>query len=136
MNARNIIQAGWFAALVASTSGCFTTTLRSGLPASAARIENDRRWHHGVIWGIAELSGPYDLKQICPQGWAEVTTETSFVNWLLYSITSGIYSPQTVTIRCSGAEAPSGGEEGSGGEGDESSSSGDQAAADSSKHTL
>lgn len=135
MKAKNIIQGVCLATLVASSSACFTTTLRSGAPASAARIENDRRWHHGVIWGIAEISGPYDLKQICPQGWAEVTTETSFLNWLLYSITSGVYSPQTVTIRCSGAEAEGGGEGGSG-EGVEPSGSADQAAAESSKHTL
>jgi hypothetical protein len=135
MNARNMIQAACLMVLVASSSACFTTTLRSGLPANAASIQNDRRWHHGVIWGIAEISGPYDLKQICPEGWAEVTTETSFLNWLLYSITSGIYTPQTVTIRCSGAEADGGGEDAPS-EGDEPSSSDDQAAARSSKHTM
>jgi hypothetical protein len=70
-------------------------------------VENDRRWHHGVIWGIAELSGPYNLKQLCPNGWAEVTTETSFLNGLLGAITSSVYSPQTVTVRCSGEEAES-----------------------------
>jgi hypothetical protein len=99
-------------ALVCTSSACFTTTLRSGKPANAARVENDKRWHHGVVWGIAELSGPYNLKQLCPNGWAEVTSETSFLNGLLDSITSGVYSPQTVTIRCSGEEAePSDSEE-------------------------
>ena len=92
-------------ALVCSTSGCFTTVLKSGQPANAARIENDKRWHHGVIWGVAELSGPYDLKTLCPNGWAEVKSETSFVNGLLDAITSGIYAPQSVTIRGSGEEA-------------------------------
>jgi len=91
--------------LIATCSACFTTTLRSGQPANAARLENDRRWHHGVVWGIAELSGPYDLKKICPNGWAEVTTETSFLNGLLTYITSSIYTPQSVTIRCSGGES-------------------------------
>jgi hypothetical protein len=135
MSARNIIKIACLAALIASSSACYTTTLRSGLPANPARIENDRRWHHGVIWGIAEISGPYNLKEICPNGWAEVKTETSFVNWLLYTITSGIYSPQSVTILCSGAEAEGGGE-GTGGEGGEQPESADQAAARSGKHTL
>jgi hypothetical protein len=81
-------------------SGCYTTTLRSGLPPAAAKIDYDKRWHHGVIWGIAELSGPYDLSQVCPKGWAEVTTETSFVTGLLSFITYSLYAPQTVTVRC------------------------------------
>jgi hypothetical protein len=101
----NAIKAVGLVVLVISSSACFTTTLRSGKPANAPRLENDRRWHHGVIWGIAELSGPYDLKKICPNGWAEVTTETSFLNGLLTSLTSSVYTPQSVTIRCSGEEA-------------------------------
>jgi hypothetical protein len=106
MSARKTItRAACALALLCSSSACFTTTLRSGTPANPARVENDRRWHHGVIWGIAELSGPYNLKQLCPNGWAEVTTETSFLNGLLGAITSSIYSPQTVTVRCSGEEA-------------------------------
>ena len=132
MNARNIGKVACLSALIASSSACYTTTLRSGLPANPARIENDHRWHHGVIWGIAELSGPYNLKQICPNGWGEVKTETSFVNGLLNYITSGVYAPQTVTIRCSGAEA-----EGGGGDSEDGESSGsDQAAAAGGKRTL
>jgi hypothetical protein len=111
-------------ALLSSTSGCFTTVLKSGKPANAARIENDRRWHHGVIWGVAELSGPYDLKTLCPNGWAEVKSETSFVNGLLDAITSGIYAPQSVTIRCSGEEAEQAEDEAA------------EAAADSSERSL
>lgn len=111
-------------ALVCSTSGCFKTILKSGKPANAARIENDKRWHHGVIWGIAELSGPYDLKTLCPNGWAEVKSETSFVNGLLDAITSGIYAPQSVTIRCSGEEP------------EQSDEGGEEVAADSSDRSL
>lgn len=107
----NPIKAACLVALIATSSACFTTTLRSGEPANPARLDHDRRWHHGVIWGIAELSGPYDLKTICPNGWAEITTETSFLNGLLTSLTSSVYTPQSVTIRCSGAEAEPSGEE-------------------------
>jgi hypothetical protein len=109
-------------ALACTSSACFTTTLRSGKTANAPRLENDRRWHHGVIWGIAELSGPYNLKELCPNGWAEVTTETSFVNGLLTSLTSSIYTPQSVTIRCAGEE-PEPGEEVEGEEGGEAAAS-------------
>lgn len=101
--------------LLTSSSGCYTTTLRSGLPASPATVDFDRKWHHGLFWGIAELSGPYNLSEICPQGWAEVETETSFLNGLLYSLSSGVYTSQTVTVRCaqgSGEDMTAGAEAG------------------------
>jgi hypothetical protein len=88
-------------------SGCYATTIRSGLkPELKPSIENDERWHHGVVLGIAELSGPYDLSKICPNGWAEIATETSFLNGLVDALTSGLYNPQTISVRCASAPAP------------------------------
>jgi Bor protein len=87
--------------------GCYTTTLRSGAVASPATVAFDDRWHHGLFWGLAELSGPYDLKKICPEGWAEVETETSFINGLLHYLTSGVYASQTVSVRCAAKAAQS-----------------------------
>lgn len=82
-------------------SGCYATTVRSGLtPQPKPSIEHDEQWHHGVVLGIAEISGPYDLQEICPNGWAEVETHTSFINGFVDLITGGIYNPQTVTVRC------------------------------------
>jgi hypothetical protein len=80
--------------------GCYTTTVSSGRPAAPARIEYDEKWHSGVVYGIAELSGPHDLEKICPDGWSEITTETSFLNGFVDAVTYGIYSPQNVTVRC------------------------------------
>lgn len=88
-------------------SSCYTTTVRSGKPPAEATIEYDGKWHSGLVWGLAELSGPYDLSEICPQGWAEITTETSFVNGLVDAVTSSIYSPQSVTVRCAAGGQPS-----------------------------
>jgi hypothetical protein len=87
--------------------GCYTTTLRSGAEAAPPTVAYDEKWHSGLVWGIAELSGPYDLAKACPGGWAEITTETSFLNGLVEAVTSGIYAPQTVTIRCTTASFPS-----------------------------
>jgi hypothetical protein len=78
---------------------CYTTTIHSGLPASPATVAYDHRWHHGLFYGIAELSSPYDLSQVCPQGWSEIETEQSFLNGLL-AMVGGAYSSQTVTVRC------------------------------------
>ena len=101
-----IAQLAIAAALSFSTTGCYTTTLRSGRLPALAGIEYDQKWHHGLVWGIAELSGPYNLARACPQGWAVVKTETSFLNGLVSAVTSGVYSPQTVTVQCSAEAAP------------------------------
>jgi hypothetical protein len=81
-------------------SGCYTTTVSSGKPAAKADIEYDEKWHSGVVVGIAELSGPHNLEKICPYGWSEIKTETSFLNGFVDAVTSGIYNPQTITVRC------------------------------------
>jgi hypothetical protein len=92
-------------AIVAGAGGCYTSLVKSGAPAAPATIEYDEKWHSGLIVGIAELSGPYDLSKICPNGWAEIKTETSFLNGLVQAVTWGIYNPQSVTVRCAGGPA-------------------------------
>jgi hypothetical protein len=89
-----------------ATAGCYTTTLQSGLPSAPPTVEYDNKWHSGVVLGIAELSGPYDLQKVCPNGWSEIKTETSFVNGFVELVTSGIYTPQSVTVRCAAASIP------------------------------
>ena len=89
-----------------SMAGCYTTTLQSGLPPAPPTVEYDDKWHSGVVLGMAELSGPYDLQKICPNGWAQIKMETSFVNGVVELVTIGIYSPQTVTIRCTTSPMP------------------------------
>ncbi len=99
--------AGIFAiASALAVSSCYTSVVRSGAPAAQAAIEYDEKWHSGLIYGLAELSGPYDLSKICPNGWAEIKTETSFVNGLVQALTFNIYNPQSVTIRCAAGAPP------------------------------
>ncbi|HEX2877162.1 MAG TPA: hypothetical protein VHP33_38190 [Polyangiaceae bacterium] len=80
--------------------GCYTTTVTSGKPAAPATVAYDEKWHSGVVYGIAELSGPHDLEKICPQGWSEIKTETSFLNGFVDAATWGFYNPQNITVRC------------------------------------
>lgn len=82
-------------------TGCFETTIHNGRPAAEATIDHDERWHHGVVFGVGEISGPYDLREECPQGWAEIKTETSFTNVVAEVFSASAYTPQTVTLRCS-----------------------------------
>jgi hypothetical protein len=90
-------------ALALAATGCFRMTVKNGLPVGRAPIEYDGKWHSGLVYGLAELSGPYDLSKVCPKDWSEIHTETSFLNGLVQSITSSLYNPQTVTVRCAGA---------------------------------
>jgi Bor protein len=87
--------------LALATAGCWRMTVRNGNPAGETPIEYDDRWHHGIAWGLAELSGPYDLSRICPRGWAEIHTETPFVQGLVQALALHLYNPQSVTVRCS-----------------------------------
>lgn len=82
-------------------TGCYRITVRNANPVGETPIEYDGRWHHGLIYGLAELSGPYDLSKACPRGWAAIHTETPFVQGLVTVLTWNIYTPQSVTIRCS-----------------------------------
>lgn len=94
---------------VSSAAGCFTTTVHSGRPVEPSpavvldgveAAEFDDRWHHGFVNGVAEVNGNYNLRHICPDGWAEVKTEESFLTGLVTLATGFVYSPQTVSIRC------------------------------------
>jgi hypothetical protein len=105
MSSQSALLLGLFASALL-LPGCYTTTISSGKPAGPPGIEYDEKWHHGVVWGIAELSGPHNLEKICPDGWAEVTTETSFLNGFVDVVTSGIYNPQTITVRCAAPARP------------------------------
>lgn len=101
----------WILGLLLSSalfvSGCYRTMVSSGRPAAPGpSVVYDGKWHSGLVWGIAELSGPYDLDEICPDGWSEIHTRTSFLNGFVELVTSGIYAPQSVTIVC--AAGPNG----------------------------
>jgi hypothetical protein len=80
--------------------GCYSTTLRSGLPAGETKMEVDEQWHSGFLGGTQEASGPYNVGELCPQGWSEIKTETSFANGLVELMSMRVYNPQTITVTC------------------------------------
>jgi hypothetical protein len=82
------------------TSGCYTTTLRSGKPVGEPADDADGHWHSGFLTGGLDASGDYELKKLCPDGWAEIETETSVLNEVVELVTYRVYAPQTVTVRC------------------------------------
>ncbi len=94
------------AAVAMAANGCYSTTIKNGKPVGEAPIEADNRWHHGFVGGTEEASGPYRLKQLCPEGWAEIETHTSFGNGLLDAVTFGLYNPQTIDVKCAAKAEP------------------------------
>ena len=52
------------------------------------------QWHHGALGGTFELSSPVDLAAACPDGFARVESQVTFVQWLGQAITSfGVLAP-------------------------------------------
>ena len=89
------------AAVMLMLVGCWRTTVRNAnTPVGSTPIEYDNKWHNGVVYGLAELSGPYDLSKVCPANWSQIHTETDFLAGLVSALTFQIYTPQRVTIRC------------------------------------
>jgi len=90
-------------------SGCYTTKIyfeRDAKSAEAGEVHADYdRWYHSVFYGLAEISGPIALGNICPDGVKWVEQEQSFVNGLVEWLTYNIYNPQVVMVYCNGGMA-------------------------------
>jgi hypothetical protein len=88
-------------------SGCYTTRIHSGIPGAMPALLANQRWHHTLVGGLAEISDPIDLDAVCPQGWATIHEEYTFLNGLVAGFTEQIYTPRTYTVTCGGgAVAP------------------------------
>lgn len=56
------------------------------------------------LWG--HVGGDeVDLARLCPQGVAEITSESSFVDGMLFGLTGGLYAPRTVEVYCQNGTA-------------------------------
>lgn len=87
----------WIAALLALT-GCFHFRyVNDDAPTAPKPVE---RQHHGLVFGLVELSDPVDVPQLCPAGASQLASEETFVNGLLRFISAGIYNAQTVSLSC------------------------------------
>lgn len=97
------------AALAAALlAGCYTVRYerRSATPEPGTARE---RWHHGVLGGTVPASRPVKLPELCPDGVASVTNETTFPNFLGQLLTSfgalavlnaPLWEPTTVSVVC------------------------------------
>jgi hypothetical protein len=62
-------------------------------------------WRHHWLWGLISPDKELALRDVCASGDATIETEMTFLNGLVSALTSGIYSPTTVKVRCVGATA-------------------------------
>jgi Bor protein len=81
-------------------AGCAATTVRSGRPPLDLAPGYDERWHSAFLWGVVPAGAPYDMAQICPRGWSQVTVARDPFTLLAGVLTLFIYSPSRVTIVC------------------------------------
>ena len=93
-------------AAVAST-GCYRVTVITGAPPvvaaagapAPATATVDRPWQKSFVYGLVP---PPELntKEQCPQGFAVVETERSFLNGLVSSLTYSIFTPMHAKVTC------------------------------------
>lgn len=79
--------------------GCYQHTYHvgSGAPTGSLVYEN---WTNHWLWGLVSPEEAVVLDAVCPSGNATIRSETTFLNGLVSALTSGIYTPTTVQVRC------------------------------------
>ena len=93
-------------AVVLSTSAaCYRHTVNIGDGAPTGELLYDH-WEHFWIVGLIG-DKVLDVEQICPSGNATIESRQTFLNGLVSALTSGIYSPRTLRLRCEDGNAVS-----------------------------
>jgi hypothetical protein len=89
------------AAALLLSGGCYRVTVITGAPpADPPATKNvDRPWQKSFVYGLVP---PTDVttKEQCPQGFAVVQTERSFLNGLVSAITYSIFTPMHTKVTC------------------------------------
>jgi hypothetical protein len=79
------------------SSGCYRITVVTGAPPAAQAV--DMPWQKSFVYGLVP---PPELntKEQCPQGFAVVLTERSFLNGLVGALTYSIFTPMHAKVTC------------------------------------
>lgn len=85
-------------ALMVGLAGCYEHTVTVGAGAPHGRLVYD---HWENFW-LAGLIGhvEVDVMSLCPSGDATIYARQTFLNGLVSGLTSGIFTPTSVTVRC------------------------------------
>lgn len=87
----------------ASLSACSTYQMKYKNPTAQHGVKHTVKQNF-FLWGHVGGSS-IDLKQLCPTGVAEIASESSFVDGLLFGLTIGLYSPLSVEVHCESGTA-------------------------------
>lgn len=91
---------------LASLGGCYRGTVASGLPPARTAPTYREAWHNGWLLGMVEGNGGVRASEVCPGGWAELTTFIDPLHGLVTLFTLGIYTPHGLTVVCAAEGAP------------------------------
>jgi hypothetical protein len=95
------------AVIAIAATACYHHTFTVGAGAPGGTLVHDE-WRHHWLWGLVDPDSELELRQVCPSGDATIEGQVTFLNGLVSALTSGIYSPTTVRVRCSGTSADAG----------------------------
>lgn len=83
---------------ILATAGCYEHTVSVGGGAPHAPVV----YNHWENFWLGGLIGHVrvDVEKMCPSGRATIEAKQTFLNGLVGALTSGIYTPTTVKVRC------------------------------------
>lgn len=79
-------------------AGCFEHTIQVGGGAPAGPVVYDH-WEHFWLSGLVGHTR-VDVERMCPSGHATIQMRQTFLNGLVSALTSAIYTPVTLKVRC------------------------------------
>jgi len=91
-------------AAAVTMAGCYEHTYHIGAGAPTGTVVYDQ-WRHHWIAGLISPGDEMALDDVCPSGNATIEQEMTFLNGLVSALTSGIYSPTTVRVKCATGRA-------------------------------
>lgn len=93
---------GGLAVLVAvgvmAAGGCYEHTISVGGGAPHAPVVHDH-WENFWLGGLVGHV-KVEVQRMCPSGRATIEAKQTFLNGLVAALTSGIYTPTTLRVRC------------------------------------
>ncbi len=93
----SIVRSAVLLALLSASAGCYNVKYYS--TAVPGPGETHRIWVHSFVGGIITI-GEINLDAQCPNGVYKVKSNFTFVDLLLFGVTSGIYTPMNVVVTC------------------------------------
>jgi len=85
--------------------GCYKATLMDANVPRHAVVEEQTRWESYYMWGLVG-SPQEDTREICGATPARVRQDAGFGEWIVGTLTLGIYSPRRLVVSCAPVVGP------------------------------